>query len=62
MQPYPIESTTLAAAARELREVLDTVPAQLHEFSEEQASRPRRPGGWSRKQILGGSHRLLDVV
>jgi len=40
-------------AVRRLQEVLDTAPARLARLDDEDAARPRKAGGWSRKQILG---------
>jgi len=44
---------TVADAARELKAVLETAPAMLAALPDEAAARPRAPGKWSRKQILG---------
>ena len=45
--------TTVADAARALRSVLESAPGRLARISEEEAGRPRAPGKWSRKQVLG---------
>ena len=39
--------------ARRLAELLETVPARLAQFSEEQAARKPDPARWSKKEILG---------
>ena len=57
MQPYATNSTTVTGAAQDLRAVLETAPPLLERISDAQAAAPRRPGGWSRKEILG---HLLD--
>src|SRR5262245_13202741 len=44
---------TVLYAARELEEILESVPTRLAEFSDAAAGKPRAPGKWSRKQILG---------
>ena len=44
---------TVAEAARELRSVLASVPGRLSSISDADAARPRAPGKWSRKQVLG---------
>lgn len=44
---------TVAEAASALEEVLDSVPSKLGSISDADAGRPRAPGKWSRKQILG---------
>ena len=44
---------TALYAARELEELLESVPGRLAEFSDAAASKPRAPGKWSRKQVLG---------
>ena len=44
---------TVADAARELGSILDLIPAGLVRISDADASTPRAPGKWSRKQILG---------
>ncbi|HZL73306.1 MAG TPA: DinB family protein [Planctomycetota bacterium] len=43
----------MADAARELGSILDLIPAGLARISDADASTPRAPGKWSRKQILG---------
>ena len=44
---------TVLYAARELEEILDSVPGRLADYSDAVAGKPRAPGKWSRKQILG---------
>ena len=44
---------TVLYAARELEEILESVPGRLADYSDEAAGKPRAPGKWSRKQILG---------
>lgn len=44
---------TAADAARELADLLRTVPSRLATFSDHDAAEPLAPGKWSRKQILG---------
>ena len=44
---------TVADAARELSSILELIPAGLARISDPDAAKPRGPGKWSRKQILG---------
>ena len=55
--PYSTVASTVAQAADELSEVLATIPTRLGRVTEAEASLPRRPGAWSKKEILG---HLLD--
>ena len=44
---------SVAEAANELSSILDLIPANLARISDADAAKPRAPGKWSRKQILG---------
>jgi len=44
---------SVAEAATELSSILDLMPEGLARISEADAAKPRAPGKWSRKQILG---------
>jgi len=47
----------MLAAAKRLEEILNSVPAKLLAFTEQQASVKPGPGKWSKKEIIG---HLLD--
>mgnify|MGYP001606242901 CR=1 FL=1 len=47
----------MLAAAKRLEEILNSVPARLLSFTEQQASVKPAPGKWSKKEIIG---HLLD--
>jgi hypothetical protein len=40
-------------SGRELEQIVRETPARLRAFNEAQSAQSYRPGGWSRKQILG---------
>jgi hypothetical protein len=44
---------TVIHAVRELEDLLQSVPGRLADISEAAAAKPRAPGKWSRKQVLG---------
>jgi hypothetical protein len=44
---------TVSEAIQDLRDVLETAPSLLRALTEADAVKPHRPGGWSRKEILG---------
>lgn len=50
---YGNPNTTVPEAIARLRLLVETLPAELREIPEVEASQPRSNGGWSRKQILG---------
>ena len=50
---YGNPNTTVPEAIARLRRLVETLPAELREISEVEASQLRANGGWSRKQILG---------
>lgn len=51
--------TRSSAIARDLRETVESAAPRLSAMSEEQASRPRAPGKWSAKEVIG---HLIDSV
>lgn len=51
--------TRSSAIARDLRETVESAAPRLSAMSEEQASRPRAPGKWSAKEVVG---HLIDSV
>ena len=50
---YRFENDTLELCLAQLIHILDTVPAQLRSFSEEEFAAIPSPGKWSKKQIIG---------
>lgn len=52
-------SPTSSSIAKELREAVQAAAPRLSAISEEEASRPRGPGKWSPKEVMG---HLIDSV
>jgi len=53
MKAYRFEDDTVEKCLSQLTHILDTVPALLRSFSEEEFSAIPAPGKWSKKQIIG---------
>jgi len=53
MNAYRFENDTVETCMTQLIHILDTGPAKLRAFSEEEFSRIPSPDKWSKKQIIG---------
>src|SRR4249920_4023557 len=53
MNEYRRASDTVETCLAQLIHILDTIPAKLRAFTEEEFSAIPAPGKWSKKQILG---------
>jgi len=53
MNEYRFDTDTIEICLAQLIHILDTIPAKLRSFSEEEFSAVPAPGKWSKKQIIG---------
>jgi len=53
MYEYRLTTDTVEICLAQLIHILDTIPAKLRAFSEEEFSSIPAPGKWSKKQIIG---------